>query len=226
MTFTTTRQARLKSCAGSILAASTPARSPAPLARSHDDFDRIAFSEDAREPTPAKPASAAESFTKSTQSRLGTKRCPTAFSMQDLSHAPPAKAPSRTGDMSAIVYVDTSDVREGALERLKAGMKELADFVEANEPRLLAYYVYFSDDGARMTVVHVHPDSASVEYHMEVAGPIFRQLMELVTLSSIHIYGEPSVKLLAQSHEKARLLGRDDVTVDALHAGFTRFAVG
>ena len=128
--------------------------------------------------------------------------------------------------MSAIVYVDISDVREGALEELKSGMKELVDFVEAKEPRLLAYNVYFSDDGARMTVVHVHPDSASLEYHMEVAGPVFRQFVELVTLSSIHIYGEASEKLLKQSNEKARLLGGGDVTVEALHAGFTRFAVG
>jgi quinol monooxygenase YgiN len=125
----------------------------------------------------------------------------------------------------AIVYVDTSDVREGALEELKAAMKELVDFVEANEPRLIAYNVYFSDDGTRMTVVHVHPDSASLEYHMEVAGPAFRQFVELVTLSSIHIYGEPSEKLLKQSHEKARLLGRGAVVVDAPQAGFSRFAV-
>ena len=124
-----------------------------------------------------------------------------------------------------IVYVDTSDVREGALEELKAAMKELVDFVEANEPRLIAYNVYFSDDGTRMTVVHVHPDSASLEYHMEVAGPAFRRFVELVTLSSIHIYGEPSEKLLKQSREKARLLGRGDVVADALHAGFSRFAV-
>lgn len=128
--------------------------------------------------------------------------------------------------MSAIVYVDMSDVREGALEDLKAGMKELVDFVEANEPRILAYSVYFSDDGARMTVVHVHPDSASLEYHLEVAGPVFRRFVELVTLSSIHIYGDASAKVLEQSHEKARLLGRGDVTVEALHAGFTRFAIG
>ena len=124
-----------------------------------------------------------------------------------------------------IVYIDTSDVREGALEELKTAMKELVDFVEANEPRLIAYNVYFSDDGTRMTVVHVHPDSASLEYHMEVAGPAFRGFVELVTLSSIHIYGEPSEKLLEQSREKARLLGRGDVAVDALHAGFSRFAV-
>ena len=128
--------------------------------------------------------------------------------------------------MSGIVYVDTSEVREGTLEELKAGMKELVDFVEANEPRLLAYNVHFSDDGARMTVVHVHPDSASLEYHMEVAAPFFRRFVELVTLSSVHIYGDPSEKVLKQSHEKARLLGRAEVTADALYAGFTRFVGG
>ena len=125
----------------------------------------------------------------------------------------------------AIVYVDVADVREGALEELKAAMKELVEFVDANEPRLIAYNVYFSDDGTRMTVVHVHPDSASLEYHMEVAGPVFRGFVEIVTLSSIHVYGDPSEKLLRQLHEKARLLGRGTVAVDALHAGFTRFAV-
>lgn len=123
----------------------------------------------------------------------------------------------------AIVYVDTSDVREGALEELKASIKELVDFVDANVPRLLAYNVYFSDDGTRMTVVHVHPDSASLEFHLEVAGPVFRRFVELVTLSSIHIYGEPTEKLLQQVHEKARLLGCGVVVTDALHAGFTRF---
>jgi quinol monooxygenase YgiN len=124
-----------------------------------------------------------------------------------------------------IVYVDTSDVREGALEELKPAMKELVDFVQANEPRIIAYNVYLSDDGSRMTVVHVHADSESLEYHMEVAGPVFRRFVELVTLSSIQIYGEPSEKVLRQSHEKARMLGRDAVVADSLHAGFTRSAV-
>jgi hypothetical protein len=122
-----------------------------------------------------------------------------------------------------IVYVDTSVVRAGALEQLKESIKELVDFVDAHEPRLISYNVYFSDDGTRMTIVHVHPDAASLEYHMEVAGPVFRRFVGLVTLSSIQIYGEPSEKVLQQSREKARLLGSGAaVSVDALHAGFTR----
>jgi hypothetical protein len=115
---------------------------------------------------------------------------------------------------NVILYIDVSDVREGALEELKRAMGRLVDFVEANEPRLIAYNVYFSDDGARMTVVSVHPDSASLEHHMEVAGPLFRQFVELVDLSSIHIYGEPSTNVVELAREKARLLGNSTVVVE------------
>jgi quinol monooxygenase YgiN len=122
-----------------------------------------------------------------------------------------------------LVYVDTSEVREGALEELKGAIEELVEFVDANEPQLIAYSVYFSDDGREMTVVQVHADSASLEHHMDVAGPVFRKLSYLLTLSSIHVYGELSDKALRQLHEKARLLGRGNVRVHRLHAGFARF---
>ena len=132
---------------------------------------------------------------------------------------PPSDAASRP-----LVYVDTSDVREGALEELKRAIKELVEFIDANEPQLIAYSVFFSEDGSQMTVIHVHADSASLDYHMEVAGPAFRRFADLITLSSIHVYGEPSDRALEQLHEKARLLGSGSVVVHGLHAGFTRFA--
>jgi hypothetical protein len=53
-----------------------------------------------------------------------------------------------------------------------------------------------------MTVANVHSDSASLEYHMEVAGPLFRRFVELVTLSSIRIHGEPSELALGLSPEQ------------------------
>ena len=45
---------------------------------------------------------------------------------------------------NVIVYVDTSQVHEGALERLKMAMKGLVEFIEANEPRLIAYDVFLT----------------------------------------------------------------------------------
>jgi quinol monooxygenase YgiN len=127
------------------------------------------------------------------------------------------------GDISGLlIYVDTSDVREGAVEELKRAIKDLVEFIDANEPQIVAYSVYLSDDGREMTVVHVHADAASLEYHLDVAGPAFRKLADLITLASIRVYGEPSERALMQLHDKARLLGRDDVAVHALEAGFSR----
>jgi hypothetical protein len=123
-----------------------------------------------------------------------------------------------------LVYVDTSDVRDGSLEELKGAIAELADFVEKNEPELISYSVYFSEDGSRMTVMHLHADPASLDYHMDVAGPRFGRFADLLTLSSIHIYGEPSEKALAQLRDKVRLLGSGEVIVHVPHAGFSRVA--
>ncbi len=122
-----------------------------------------------------------------------------------------------------LVYVDCSEVRDGALEQLKEAIRALADFIEENEPQLISYAAYFSEDGRQITVMHVHPDSASLDYHMDVAGPRFGRFADLLTLSSIHIYGEPSDKALGQLRDKLRLLGSGDVIVHRPHAGFNRF---
>jgi hypothetical protein len=128
------------------------------------------------------------------------------------------------GDISApILYIDTSDVHEGALDELKRASAELADFVERNEPWLLSYNVFFSDDDRRMSVVHLHIDPQSLDRHLEVAGPRFARFADLLTISSLHIYGEPSEKALKQLRDKVGLLGSGQVAVHPLHAGFGRF---
>jgi hypothetical protein len=122
-----------------------------------------------------------------------------------------------------LVYVDTSAVREGALESVKAAIEELIAFIETNEPKLLAYGVYFSDDGGRMTVVHVHADSTSLEYHLEVGAPAFKPFADLIDLASIQIYGEPSAQAVDQLRQKARMLGSGTVVLNPPAGGFTRF---
>jgi hypothetical protein len=121
-----------------------------------------------------------------------------------------------------IFYIDTSEVREGHLEELKTAMQGLAEFVNNNEPRLLGYNVYFNRDGTRMTVVHVHPESASLEYHMKVAGSLFPRYAHLVRLVTIDVYGEPTDAVLEQLRNKAQTLGSASVTVHELHAGVDR----
>jgi hypothetical protein len=121
-----------------------------------------------------------------------------------------------------IVYVDTSEVRPGGLQELKAAMNDLARFVQANEPQLWAYHVYFNDDGTRMSVLHINPDSASLERHMEVAGPKFPPIGEFITLLSIDVYGRPDHGLVEGLRQKAKMLGSGTVRVHDFHAGFAR----
>ena len=125
-----------------------------------------------------------------------------------------------------LVYIDSSEVRPGKLEELKASIAKLAMFVEENEPGLVSYSVYFDESESRMNVVHVHADAASLDFHLETAGPLFERFAGLVTLSSIHLYGEPTETALDQLREKLRTLGAGDVTVHAPHAGFVRLAEG
>jgi quinol monooxygenase YgiN len=121
-----------------------------------------------------------------------------------------------------IISLDTSLIRVGRLDELKRAVAELVEFVRSNEPRPIVYEVYVDDTGSRMTVVQVHPDSASMEYHMTVAGPAFAGFAELVTLSTLDVYGKPSEELLELLRRKVQMLGEATVTVHDLQAGFAR----
>lgn len=121
-----------------------------------------------------------------------------------------------------IAYLDTSQVKAGKLGELKAAMTELASFVELNEPRIMAYNVYFSADGSTMSVMSFHPDAASLEFHLKVAGPKFPPIAPLITLQTIEIFGRPGVALVARLQAKAELLGSGSVIVSDCHAGFAR----
>jgi len=121
-----------------------------------------------------------------------------------------------------LISLDTSLIRDGRLDELKEAVAELVEFVRSNEPRPIAYEIYFDEAGSRMTVVQVHPDSASMEYHMTVAGPAFAGFAELITLSTLDVYGKPSEELLELLRRKAQMLGDTTVVVHDLQAGFAR----
>jgi hypothetical protein len=121
-----------------------------------------------------------------------------------------------------IIALDTSLIRVGRLDELKRAVAELVEFVRSNEPRPIVYEVYVDHTESRMTIVQVHPDSASMEYHMTVAGPAFAGFAELVTLSTLDVYGKPSEELLELLRRKVQMLGEATVNVHDLQAGFAR----
>jgi hypothetical protein len=126
--------------------------------------------------------------------------------------------------LEPIVYIDHSDIREGKLQEVRARVHELVEFVDAQEPQLLAYGAFIDEEGGSMTVVAIHPDSSSLELHMEIGRPVFRTFTELIDLRTIEVYGRPGDKVLRQLQRKVEMLGGNgSVIVHEQHAGFTRF---
>jgi hypothetical protein len=100
-----------------------------------------------------------------------------------------------------LIAVDSSEIREGKLDAVKAGLAELAEFVEANAPEVTAYSIYLGEEAGRMTVVQIHPSSASMELHLEIAAPVFRKFAGLVDLTRVDFYGTPSEALLERTRQ-------------------------
>ena len=120
--------------------------------------------------------------------------------------------------------MDFSEVREGKLSELRTAIHELLDFINEKVPHIIFYSVYFSNDGRYMTVAQMHPDAASLEYHMQIGTPAFAKFKDLLQLISIDLYGKPSQNLLQQLNNKARLLGGATLTVHDLHAGINKLS--
>ena len=106
---------------------------------------------------------------------------------------------------------------------LALAVVKLVDFIDAREPQLTAYSFHIDEEAARMTVVAVHPDSASLELHLEIGGPEFRKLAHLISLTAIEVYGRPSDKALEQLRQKAAALGDEGSVISTgRYAGFSR----
>jgi hypothetical protein len=126
------------------------------------------------------------------------------------------------GRSEPIVYIDHSDIRGGSLEELKAGVRQLVEYIDAREPQLITYGFYIDEQGAKMTVVAIHPDPASLELHLDIGSREFSKLAHLLTLNAIECYGRPSDKALEQLRHKADTLGNGGavLAIDRF-AGFT-----
>jgi quinol monooxygenase YgiN len=127
--------------------------------------------------------------------------------------------------LEPILYIDRSRINPGRVDDVKRLTIELAEFIEKREGQLLFYGFSIDEDAQRMTVLAVHPDTESVERHMDVGRQAFREFADLIVMEAIEIYGKPSDRVREQLDRKARDLGGNvSVTIGSMHAGFSRLA--
>ena len=102
------------------------------------------------------------------------------------------------------------------------------ELVEAKEPLLIAFNVFFNEDETAMISIHVHPHAASMDFHMQVLAQVVGEEMvgwidraDFLEPKHIEIYGTPSAKLLEA--DQPLVDAGIPQSVKPLHiAGFTR----
>jgi hypothetical protein len=94
------------------------------------------------------------------------------------------------------IFMTKSKIREGKLEDFKRALREMAEFVEANEPRVVAFEAYLNDDGTEATGVQVHPDADSMAFHMQVAFEKIAGFDQYLDTQSVEVYGVPNDAVL------------------------------
>ena len=70
------------------------------------------------------------------------------------------------------IFIATNRLKEGKLEEERERVPGLCNFIEANEPRLIAFNEYASEDGTEVGVVQVHPDAASMELRWQLCPSV------------------------------------------------------
>ena len=114
-----------------------------------------------------------------------------------------------------VTFVGTYVIPEGSLDEWRTAIVDMIDFVKASVPRLISFNAYVNDDGTEATSIYVHPDSASLEQHLEVAASRISAGVRLVQTKRIELYGSPGDRVVERLHRISEMSTGFPVTVKA-----------
>jgi uncharacterized protein (DUF2126 family) len=124
-----------------------------------------------------------------------------------------------------LIFIATNRLKPGQLDRERERVPGLVEFLEANEPRVIAFNEYVNEAGDEVTVVQVHPDAESLEAHIELvrerAQEAYAETLEATV--RIQVFGRPTEAILERLRQQAGT--GVEVSINGGHlGGFTRSA--
>jgi hypothetical protein len=126
---------------------------------------------------------------------------------------------------SPFIFIATNRLKPGRLERERDRVPGLVEFIEASEPRMIAFNEFVNEAGDEATVVQFHPDAASMEAHMEIvrerAQEAYSETLDATV--RIQVFGRPNDAILEALRQQAGSGVEISVTGEHL-GGFTRSA--
>jgi hypothetical protein len=121
------------------------------------------------------------------------------------------------------IFIATNRLKPGAYEAERHRVPGLVEFIKAGEPRLLAFNEYVNAERTEVTIVQVHPDAQSMEFHTGVvrerAAKAYAETLDATT--QIQVFGTPSGAVVQTLRTQAGAGVPLSVHLDHL-GGFTR----
>ncbi len=121
------------------------------------------------------------------------------------------------------IFIATNRLKPGRLAAERERVPGLAEFVEANEPRAIAFNEFVNEAGDEVTVVQFHPDAESMEAHLEIVRER-AQAAYADTLDAtirIQVFGRPTEAILEALQQRAG--AGVEIVINGEHlGGFTR----
>lgn len=93
--------------------------------------------------------------------------------------------------MQPFIYMSTHAIKQGKQADIRTWYDEFVALVNEAEPRLLASQLFLNDSETEGTIVLLHPDAESMDYHLQVTSDKIGEGLELAPVRSIQILGTP-----------------------------------
>jgi hypothetical protein len=128
-----------------------------------------------------------------------------------------------------IVMISHHRIREGKLDEFRKSYRQATKTLEAEKPDTVGFLHYLDEGASEVTSVHVLPDAAAMERHLEGvggAGGRSSRAFQLVEPGRVEVYGKLSDRAMEFLKESAAENGYALIVKPEYVAGYLRLRSG
>lgn len=124
--------------------------------------------------------------------------------------------------MSApFITLTFGSIREGNREAFERSNKTIAQLVEDQEPRVVAFHAYLTENGERFVGLQFHPDADSMVHHLQVVREAVEDISGTLEIEEFRVLG-PSNETIDGMIKTMSEAGVNVAHLPNHVAGFTR----
>jgi hypothetical protein len=123
-----------------------------------------------------------------------------------------------------IVFISHFTVKSGHIDAFRAVWTTVIAMLEVSKPATIGQVGYLSDDGARLSIVHVFPDAAALAAHFQGSDDRAAAAYEHIVPAGWELYGRPEDDIVAGLRAEASAAGVTLTVMPELMGGFFRTA--